>query len=114
MLDKSLADQLVTFFRNYSVIEFGAGTGRYTSYLQDRGIDVSGYDGVQNISELTNGLLYSLDLTKIVEIKPSDWVLCLEVAEHIPRRHEKIFIENIQKWVLFLVGPDFLNQVLVM
>ena len=97
LLDENLARQLVNLFRNNTVIEFGAGTGRYTSYLQNEGIDVRGYDGVKNISDLTNGLVQSLDLTKPVGINPSDWVLCLEVAEHIPRKYEYTFIENLQK-----------------
>ena len=97
LLDYDLANRLVTFFRNSSVIEFGAGTGRYTSYLKNEGINIRGYDGVENISELSKGLVQSLDLTKPVELEPSEWVLCLEVAEHIPRRYEKIFVENIQK-----------------
>lgn len=97
LLDDKLANQLAIFFRNNSVIEFGAGTGKYTSYLRNAGINVRGYDGVENISELTKGLVQSLDLTKPVEIMPSDWVLCLEVAEHIPQRFEKIFVENIQR-----------------
>jgi len=97
LLDYDLANRLVTFFRNSSVIEFGAGTGRYTSYLKNEGINIRGYDGVENISELSKGLVQSLDLTKPVELEPSEWVLCLEVAEHIPRRFENIFLENIQK-----------------
>ena len=97
LLDENLARQLVNLFRNNTVIEFGAGTGRYTSYLRNEGIDVRGYDGVKNISELTNGLVQSLDLTKPVGINPSDWVLCLEVAEHIPQHYENIFTENIRK-----------------
>ena len=97
LLDENLARQLVNLFRNNTVIEFGAGTGRYTSYLRNMGIDVRGYDGVKNIYELTNGLVQSLDLTKPVGIIPSDWVLCLEVAEHIPKRYEDIFLQNIWK-----------------
>jgi len=97
LLDYDLANQLATFFRNSSVTEFGAGTGRYTSYLKNEGINIRGYDGVENISELSKGLVQSLDLTKPVELEPSEWVLCLEVAEHIPRRFENIFLENIQK-----------------
>lgn len=97
LLDYELANQLVTFFRNSSVIEFGAGTGRYTSYLKNEGIDIRGYDGVENIYELSKGLVQYLDLTKPLELEPSEWVLCLEVAEHIPRRYENIFVENVQK-----------------
>ena len=47
LLDENLARQLVNLFRNNTVIEFGAGTGRYTSYLRNEGIDVRGYDGVK-------------------------------------------------------------------
>lgn len=97
LLDEKLANQLVALFRDNTVIEFGAGTGRYTSYLQNEGINVRGYDGVKTISEMTNGLVHFLDLTNPAGIKPAEWVLCLEVAEHIPRLYENIFIENIQK-----------------
>ena len=58
-----------------------------------------------------------LDLAKPVELEPSEWVLCLEVA-NIFRVVTKIFLlrifRKIAKLELFLVGLDYLNLVSVM
>jgi 2-polyprenyl-3-methyl-5-hydroxy-6-metoxy-1,4-benzoquinol methylase len=32
-------------------------------------------------------------------ITPYDFVLCLEVGEHIPQQHEQMFLDNLNKFV---------------
>lgn len=97
-MDKSLADNLGEVFRGSSVLELGAGRGNYVEYLRKTGKlrSIAGYDGVPNIVELTGGVVQYADLT--IEGNPlpvADWVLCLEVAEHIPQAHEKTFLNYI-------------------
>lgn len=57
---------------------------------------VTGYEGVKNIEELTSGSIHQRDFT--VPFDPChsfDVVMCLEVAEHIPRAFEDVFLRNI-------------------
>lgn len=75
-----------------SVIEYGAGTGCYTWELQRLGLNVRAFDGVPNVKEITGGLVRHLDLSNVAvkdSLTPSDWVLCMEVMEHIPSWHEE-------------------------
>ena len=44
-----------------------------------------------------DGLVQRADLTARLSFGPSDWVLCLEVAEHIPRAHEEAF-RRVRRW----------------
>ena len=38
-----------------------------------------------------------LDIARPVTVEPADWVLCLEVAEHIPLEHEDTLINNLHQ-----------------
>jgi len=78
-----------------SVLEFGAGKGCYTAALLRRGVPTRAYDGSPQVAAMTHGLVESADLTVPLRLGPSDWVVCLEVAEHIPRAHEDIFLDNL-------------------
>jgi len=47
---------------------------------------------------MTNGFGGVLDLTKPFDLgKKFDYVVCLEVAEHIPLEYQDIFVENLVK-----------------
>jgi FkbM family methyltransferase len=78
-------------------IDFGCGPGEYVKYFNDNGIKTRGYDGNKYTKELTNGLCEVLDLTTDFNINPADFVICLEVGEHIPKEYENKLIENIIK-----------------
>ena len=79
---------------------FGDGPGRYKQLLQQTG-ELKGYDAYDGApySEITSeGRVKFLDLTLPQYGLPVyDWVISLEVAEHIPRDFEKIFIDNIAR-----------------
>ena len=98
-LDRGLVEALARHFRDSSVLELGAGTGCYTSALRRAGIPVRAYDGAPGIAELTGGLVHTADLTSDLTLqlgkKSADWVLCLEVGEHIPRKHEDVLLHNV-------------------
>ncbi|KAK8723906.1 hypothetical protein OTU49_011597 [Cherax quadricarinatus] len=58
----------------------------------------NGWDGAANIDEFTKGKIASVDLSNPVNLgEPFDWVLSLEVGEHIPKSGEKNFIDNLVK-----------------
>ncbi|XP_045598254.1 uncharacterized protein [Procambarus clarkii] len=58
----------------------------------------NGWDGAANIGEFTNGRIASADLSSPATLGgPFDWVMSLEVGEHIPESGEKNFLDNLVK-----------------
>ncbi len=56
----------------------------------------TGYDGSPNVEEVTKGLVKHLDLSKPQNLgRKWDWVMSLEVGEHIPKQFEDIYITNL-------------------
>jgi len=54
------------------------------------------YDGAPFTEEATSGVVRYLDLTVPQFWLPRyDWVLCLEVLEHIPRSRESAVLDNV-------------------
>eukprot|EP00966_Prymnesium_polylepis_P158771 3669804-Prymnesium_polylepis.1 len=100
-LDRGLAGELSKLVAGHSVVELGAGMGCYTGALRDAGRrgagphDMRGFDGAPGVAELSEGLVGEADLTTRLALGASDWVLSLEVAEHIPRRFEAQLFETL-------------------
>ena len=97
--DSSLGNSLVQFFKAQninSLVDFGCGMGNYVKTFRQKNINAIGYDGNPNTPELTNNLCNVLDLSipKIFD-EPFDWVMSLEVGEHLPPQFEDIFINNL-------------------
>ena len=64
--------------------------------LKKAGLNIDGFDGNPYTETLTNGLAKVIDLTKPHKFnKPYDWVISLEVAEHIPKKFESIYVNNL-------------------
>ncbi len=97
--DNKLCNGLINFFKNVnasSIVDLGCGDGSYVKKLNDAGLVCEGYDGNPNSIKETNGLCKIIDLSKLFTLeKKPEWILSLEVGEHIPKKYEKIFIENI-------------------
>ena len=77
---------------------FGDGPGRYKQLLLDTGKlkSYDAFDGAPFSEETSEGRVDFLDLSIPQYGLPLyDWILCLEVAEHIPQQYEHIFIDNI-------------------
>lgn len=101
---KNLAKELRRLFHGQSVYDFGAGLGWYGKALlaeDNDGYRVASYkafDGAENVDVVfPDGFVEHLDLSQPVYLSPKDWVLSLEVGEHIPAEHEKTFIENLHR-----------------
>jgi len=97
--DSSLGTSLTHFFKTEnikSLVDFGCGMGNYVKTFQENNINAIGFDGNPNTPELTNNLCKVLDLSvpKIFN-EPFDWVMSLEVGEHLPVKFEDIFIQNL-------------------
>lgn len=97
--DKKLSEELLNFFKNEkieSVCDLGCGMGNYVKHFKENGLNASGFDGNPNTLELTNNICSVLDLSKPIKFEKSySWILSLEVGEHLPKKFEDIFINNL-------------------
>jgi hypothetical protein len=96
ILDQRLADAILTFVSG-DLLELGAGLGCYSHYFRDsRKLSrVVAVEGASNVAELTGGFVFQADLTQEHNFGHFHWVITLEVAEHIPKQFEDVYIRNI-------------------
>ena len=80
-----------------SFYDFGCGDASYSKALVDNGHSVACYDGNPATPQITDGLGEVLDLTSDFDFGPRDWVICLEVGEHVPKEYESKLLDNITK-----------------
>ena len=72
--------------------------GSYVQHFKKNKLNVSGYDGNPNTPKLTNNICDVLDLSKPIKFNtPFSWVMSLEVGEHLPKKFEDIFINNLHQ-----------------
>ena len=98
--DPELCQALIEVFREEggSVVDFGCGPGDYVKAMQAAGIVCAGYDGNPKTSQFTQGVCQVLDLSIPVQLPERyEWVLSLEVGEHIPAAYETTFIQNLDR-----------------
>lgn len=94
---------LGALFANQSVLDLGCGLGQYGKFFADRFPSVRwlGIDGAERVEELTNGHVRFADLTEGLPLFAQqrwDWVMSLEVAEHVPRSGEAVFVHNLLRY----------------
>ena len=99
--DTYLSNALVNVLKRNNitnVYDFGCGHGLYTRNFIVNKIMCEGYDGNPDTPRLADGLATTLDLSTPIDLgKQFDWVLSLEVGEHLPPCYERIFIENLDR-----------------
>jgi SAM-dependent methyltransferase len=99
--DARLCAELTSLFLERaatSVVDLGCGDGSYVLALRGAGLNVDGFDGNPTCSDVTEGVCQNLDLSEEhVFDHPYEWVLSLEVGEHIPAEFEKAFISNLHR-----------------
>ena len=96
-VDTKLAAALGSLFAGRSLVEFGAGSGCYAEALRRHGVDVQAFDGMPGLEQQTDGLVKTADLTQTQELGAADWVMCLEVGEHVPQRYEATLLDNLHR-----------------
>ena len=82
----------------YSILDIGAGVGQYGHALLalDPAHRYSGVDGAGNVERLTNGFLRWANLASPeLSLPRADWVMSLEVGEHVPHAVEQHFVRNL-------------------
>lgn len=99
--DPGLAQFLGRFFDGKRVLDMGAGVGQYEAWWKNANVNVSAValDGALNVEEWTNGAVLWADFTQplYVHQSPFDWVMCLEVGEHIPKAFQSMLLRNIDQ-----------------
>jgi len=100
--DLHLSAALLAFFRAegaQSVVDLGCGMGSYVRHFSREGLRAIGLDGNPSTPQLSKGACGVLDLSVIAEVaEPCDWVLSLEVGEHLPKVYEAAFMENLNRF----------------
>jgi hypothetical protein len=100
--DEKLAFAITSFLKKENVascVDFGCGAkGYYVQYFKNNNITCDGFDGNPYSPELSGGIVQVLDLSQPTNLTKSyDWVMSLEVAEHIPSTYETAYISNLDK-----------------
>ena len=101
--DATIVRQLELLLRrgngeHLSLNDFGAGVGEYGHALQSlytHRVRWRGYDGAGNVEDFTGGFVRWFDLSIPLALARADWVMCLEVGEHIPHEHEHTVMRNL-------------------
>lgn len=80
-----------------SINDFGGGVGQYKAEVSKLvpKIEWNSYDGASNVYEYTKGFVNYFDLTLPLELPKADWVVNLEVGEHVPNEFEGMLICNL-------------------
>jgi len=97
--DIPLVKAMCENFSPSRAIDLGCGLGNYCKELAKNGwgsFPIDGYEGTEGLEDYKVWLwVYRFDLTKPIQFLPYDFVLCLEVGEHIPEKHEQTLLDNI-------------------
>jgi hypothetical protein len=98
LFDPVLAEELSLLLIDKKVCDFGCGLGKYVQWLRAQGFDCDGFDGNPNTNALTDGACRSLNLAEPVQLKKKyDAVISLEVGEHVPKKYETVFLDNLTR-----------------
>ncbi|BFZ02618.1 hypothetical protein BsWGS_05657 [Bradybaena similaris] len=100
MMDKNFAKAVSKFLKGKVVASFGDGPGTYKKYIDSlqEVISYTAYDGAPYCETVTGGVVKFLDLSAPqYGLEAYDWVMSLEVGEHIPAKYENIFLDNLAR-----------------
>jgi len=85
-----------------SIADFGAGGGHYCKFFNKTDeYCCSSFDGAAKASLYTNGAVQTQRLDEYFDLgRRFDWILCLEVLEHIPEAKEDVALANLRRHAL--------------
>jgi len=99
--DTTVATKLVNLAKRINpplIYDFGCGEGKYTSNFVANGLNAMGFDG--NPATSTIKYCHTQELTDAsFSLAPVEFLLCLEVAEHVPKQLEDKLIETLHRHV---------------
>jgi hypothetical protein len=98
--DAKVSDAIVVIAKRNKVTksyDFGCGPGNYVKNLRQNGIEAHGFDGNPVTSKIPWCSVQ--DLTSDFQLDPVDFLLCLEVCEHVPKKHENALLKSIDRHI---------------
>ena len=99
--DVPLNSALIELLKEKSVktlLDLGCGPAYYVQNIIANGIECEAYDGNPHTPIITGGVGKVVDLSENMDLgKTFDFVLSLEVGEHIPKEFEDVYINNVLK-----------------
>ena len=96
--DENMVKYLSNFLKGKEVASFGDGPGMYKKKISELNQVklYDAYDGAPFTEETTDNRCKFLDLSvPIYHLPKYDWIVTMEVAEHIPKSYESIFLDNV-------------------
>jgi len=94
--------------------DFGANVGHDSMWLNETGLVESfAFDGIPGVERLSGGRVKEVQLAVPMDLGRSfDWIMCLEVGEHMPKGSEDTLLENIARHarlgaIISWATPDF-------
>jgi len=96
--DRNFSRAVAHFLRGEkasSITDFGCGRGDYVRDLRRAGFHVAGYDGNLQTQNMTDGACSIANLAYPMDVEHTDWTMTIEVAEHVPKKHEHAMMTNI-------------------
>lgn len=96
--DPGVSNALVSFAKSLGVTksyDFGCGPGKYVENFRKAGIETDGFDGNPITSHIPN--CYVCDLTTDFQFPKVDFLVCLEVCEHVPKEYEGNLIKTLDR-----------------
>lgn len=99
-LDGDLAKAICEACSPVRIADLGCGRGDYCKFWSERGYEIDGYEGSGTAcQESVYANIECVDLSKPAIPKADyDLVICLEVGEHIPKKCQDVFLDNLDRF----------------
>ncbi|KAK7495206.1 hypothetical protein BaRGS_00013616 [Batillaria attramentaria] len=121
MFDKQLSKAMAHLMEGQRAAGIGDRHGKFKRQMDvyTRVSSYDSYDGSPYIENITNNAVRFLDLTVPQYGLPLyDWLVCLEVAHHVPREFQDILVDNLARHARTGIilswappGPDSVHHV---
>jgi len=93
--DPGVAAAVLDIVRNSTVLDLGAGLGQYGVWFGSEVKSYAAFDGALNVESFTGGYVCWTDLTEPFLGPQRDYVLSLEVGEHLPKSAQFVFVDSL-------------------
>jgi hypothetical protein len=97
-LDEPLAEAISVVTEGGSLADLGAGLGLYSRYIRNTGRvrNITAYEGMPDVEQRTDGFVHRVDLSIDSPFDEHyDWIMSLEVGEHIPPNRMAAFLNTV-------------------
>jgi 2-polyprenyl-3-methyl-5-hydroxy-6-metoxy-1,4-benzoquinol methylase len=101
--DEGIASTVASVVKpGMQLLDLGCGIGQYGQLFKQQHVPFvwEGYDGAVNVEMYTHGFVKWADMSVpgfATDGGRADWVLALEIGEHVPEMYESIVIDNIDR-----------------